>query len=451
MDETGAADRISSLPDDLLHLVLLRLRCARAAACTSVLSRQWRRVCSSLPVVDVTLNDVPLDSLEDVLRGAAGQGVRLLDIRVPEEASRLCADSVSSVLCAAAALAPVELRFTLTQWTRGPSHVKLPRFHRATSIELHGVSLDLEVAHSGFPLLERLTLSGCHLDLAALIPCCPHLRVLTMDAFTVHSASLQEVLVERRKPLQGRVNARLLKQLTTRSLDDKFGSTILAPMVEKVSLRCTYPNLFTHGHALGLWHLDLLEVGLESPERHGAAVLTQVEVLSLHMSPKDSKFSLLDAERRFATEIFSHMGTHFSALNLHLTTRGHVVGAFVLRLLGIHYHGLRLADIRNLKIVLLRSEVKESCPLNCPCDDPKGWKTQIVSLNNLEKVEIEGFEGEDHELDLLRVLFRCAPMLKSVTVRLLEQDMPGDDWCTKVNIIFREYPYVEGNIDLISG
>ncbi|XBH65607.1 hypothetical protein VPH35_119177 [Triticum aestivum] len=315
MDETGAADRISSLPDDLLHLVLLRLGCARAAARTSVLSRQWRRVCSGLPVVDVTLNDVPLDSLEAALRRAAGQGVRLLDIRVPEEGSRLSADSVSSVLCAAAALAPVELRFTLTQWARGLPSIRLPRFYRATSIEMHGVSLDLEV------------------------------------------------LVERRKPLQGRVHARLLMQLTTRSLHDKFGSTILAPMVEKVSLRCTYPSWFTH--ALGLWHLDLLEVGLESPERHGAGVLTPVEVLSVHMSPK-------------------------------------------------------------------------------------GWKTQIVSLNNLEKVEIEGFEGEDHELDLLRVVFRCAPMLKSVTVRLLDQDLPSDDWCTIANIIFREYSYVEGNIDLIS-
>ena len=99
-------------------------------------------------MVDVTLNDVPLDSLEAALRRAAGQGVRLLDIRVPEEGSRLSADSVSSVLCAAAALAPVELRFTLTQWARGLPSIRLPRFYRATSIEMHGVSLDLEVAHS---------------------------------------------------------------------------------------------------------------------------------------------------------------------------------------------------------------------------------------------------------------------------------------------------------------
>jgi hypothetical protein len=95
--------------------------------------------------------------------------------------------------------------------------------------------------------------------------------------------------------------------------------------------------------------------------------------------------------------------------------------------------------------------VKEACPLNCPCHDPKGWRIQIVSLNNLERVEIEGLDGEDHELDLLRVVFRCAPMLKSVKVRLLDQDVPSDDWCTQINNIFREYPYVESSIDFISG
>ncbi|KAL6639245.1 hypothetical protein ACP70R_022975 [Stipagrostis hirtigluma subsp. patula] len=36
------ADLISALPDDMLLEVLARLRCARAAAHTSLLSRRWR-------------------------------------------------------------------------------------------------------------------------------------------------------------------------------------------------------------------------------------------------------------------------------------------------------------------------------------------------------------------------------------------------------------------------
>ncbi|XP_044367208.1 uncharacterized protein [Triticum aestivum] len=168
MDEIRAADRISLLPDDLLHLVLQRLRCAHAAARTSILSRRWRQVYSGLPEIDVTLHDVPLRSLEATLRHAAGPRVRLLDSRVPVRPRFVAASMVSSVLRAAAVLAPAEIRFTLAQyvdWTPGPSVVELPRFLRATSIKLHGLLLDLRLADStGFPLLERLAVSGCNLD-----------------------------------------------------------------------------------------------------------------------------------------------------------------------------------------------------------------------------------------------------------------------------------------------
>jgi hypothetical protein len=37
----GGADLISALPEDVLLEVLVRLRCARAAARTSLLSRRW--------------------------------------------------------------------------------------------------------------------------------------------------------------------------------------------------------------------------------------------------------------------------------------------------------------------------------------------------------------------------------------------------------------------------
>ena len=42
-------DRISGLPDALLHEILVRLRSAAAAARTSVLSRRWRYVWAHLP------------------------------------------------------------------------------------------------------------------------------------------------------------------------------------------------------------------------------------------------------------------------------------------------------------------------------------------------------------------------------------------------------------------
>ncbi|CAO2144547.1 unnamed protein product [Urochloa humidicola] len=46
---SSGKDHISSLPDELLHNILLRLDSARAAAHTSVLSRRWRRIWTHLP------------------------------------------------------------------------------------------------------------------------------------------------------------------------------------------------------------------------------------------------------------------------------------------------------------------------------------------------------------------------------------------------------------------
>lgn len=93
--------------------------------------------------------------------------------------------------------------------------------------------------------------------------------------------------------------------------------------------------------------------------------------------------------------------------------------------------------------------MKATCPINCPCDEPKNWRTKNVSLKNLEKLEIEGFEGKDDEFDFLKVVFRRAPMLKRVTVKVPDMVTPDDDWCTKLQNIFRAYPFVEGNIDII--
>jgi hypothetical protein len=49
MPSRGGADRISSLPDHLLHSILLHLSDAEAAARTTVLSRRWRHVWADLP------------------------------------------------------------------------------------------------------------------------------------------------------------------------------------------------------------------------------------------------------------------------------------------------------------------------------------------------------------------------------------------------------------------
>lgn len=61
-----------------------------------------------------------------------------------------------------------------------------------------------------------------------------------------------------------------------------------------------------------------------------------------------------DADHTFTQEIQKHLVADISVLNLHLTTRRHVFGAFVLRLLESDYI---LSAIRRLKVDILRSEV----------------------------------------------------------------------------------------------
>uniref|UniRef100_N1R0E4 Uncharacterized protein n=1 Tax=Aegilops tauschii TaxID=37682 RepID=N1R0E4_AEGTA len=144
------------------------------------------------------------------------------------------------------------------------------------------------------------------------------------------------------------------------------------------------------------------------------------------------------------TEIEKHMVTHFSVLELHVETLGHVFGAFALHILGMDQIS---TAIQSLKVILLSSEDDEACPENCTCEEPNNWRSQTISLTNLEKVEIEGFQGEGHELDFLKLVFRCAPMLKTMSVRLSDKVTASSDYCCKkIHDVFKMYPFVECNV-----
>ena len=66
-----------------------------------------------------------------------------------------------------------------------------------------------------------------------------------------------------------------------------------------------------------------------------------------------------------------------------------------------------------------------------------------MSLTSLEEVEIHGLDGYDHEIDFLKLVFKCAPMLKRMTVVLSHEVSSLDDRCIQINDIFRAYLSVE--------
>ncbi|XP_066363796.1 F-box protein At5g03100-like [Miscanthus floridulus] len=87
----GAEDLISGLPDDLLHIILIRLPSAAAAARISVLSRRWRGVWAHMPELVLGGSPAPapattpsalLDSIDAALNSSAAPTLRSLNIDV---------------------------------------------------------------------------------------------------------------------------------------------------------------------------------------------------------------------------------------------------------------------------------------------------------------------------------------------------------------------------------
>ncbi|PVH31481.1 hypothetical protein PAHAL_9G156000 [Panicum hallii] len=121
--------------------------------------------------------------------------------------------------------------------------------------------------------------------------------------------------------------------------------------------------------------------------------------------------NLGDVTRSFEQEMSRIPVRNISCLALELATEEHVYGAVLLDLLGL------CSSIQRLQVTLNQydNEVK-ACSVNCPCHQPYNWRSQIISLTDLKEVSIEGFEGEEHEVGLLKVLLRCAAMLERVTI-----------------------------------
>uniref|UniRef100_N1R1V3 Uncharacterized protein n=1 Tax=Aegilops tauschii TaxID=37682 RepID=N1R1V3_AEGTA len=272
-----------------------------------------------------------------------------------------------------------------------------------------------------FPALETLSLSCFLPDLDSFIPCCPRLRTLRLGSLflgvlRLNSVSLQELVVDREAGLTDHISivAPVLRQLTMSFISSNPSISVSAPMLEKVSWRCCY----TDGSIVfGVWLLEE-----SSSIFHG-----EVDTLT--------------------QEIEKHMIAEFSVLELHLKTSGHVFGALTIHLLGMN----RLCTaMQKIKVILQRSAVKERCSPDCPCES-SGWRVQTISLTALEEVEINGFEGDNHELDFLKLVLRCAPMLKRMIVKLSDKASASNYRRTKLYNIFRANSSVEFYVYLSSG
>ncbi|KAL6657889.1 hypothetical protein ACP70R_005669 [Stipagrostis hirtigluma subsp. patula] len=229
-------DRISGLPDELLHSILLRLRSIRAAARTGVLSRRWRHVWARLPELVLFGRDGPppatfLDSVDAALAAYSAPTLKQLDIFVPSACPRVPARRVAPWLRFASQRVSGALTVFVLPWTvslRRPGadgeveELELPACDGATKITLCldlGRQWQLRLRPVGlFTALTELTIELCNMEateLTALASArCPRLKDLRILVTLVADSDVSvclESLVSLWFPVE---NTRRLEVLT---------------------------------------------------------------------------------------------------------------------------------------------------------------------------------------------------------------------------------------------
>ncbi|TVU39184.1 hypothetical protein EJB05_12591, partial [Eragrostis curvula] len=441
-------DLISGLPDDLIFNFLIRLLCARAAVRTSVLSRRWRRLCNRLP--ELRFRNIDPDHLDAALAAVAtaDRALSLLEIDVSHHHHPLAPPRISSLLQAAARLAPAMLIVSTfgfeRQWSAMADAVELPCFRRATSLNLEVPGVNFTLPPAGdFPAVDSISFVSCHVDLADLLPRCPRLRKLRISSLklltvTVHSPSLEELDVVTDGLIRRvDISAPSLKKLRLEALgglDNEVSLSFSAPLLEELWWMCccsSSPDVW-FGQ---IWLLSMLNLMIPpklDQLASGSESREPPRSLWLYIEPSDT---LTDALQSIDQELSQFLVTSFTHLELRIRKEGHVYGPLVLRLLGAN------TFIQALKVKLCGVR-EEACSVNCPCDH-SNWRSHRISLTNLKEMEIQGFGGESHELDLLKVIFKSATMLQTMSLYLSRKVSPITNGCLEeVCQLSKAYPSV---------
>ncbi|XP_044372017.1 uncharacterized protein [Triticum aestivum] len=104
--------------------------------------------------------------------------------------------------------------------------------------------------------------------------------------------------------------------------------------------------------------------GLTKEGKDACSQPPRVHVLCLQISAQDQSGPVLN----FARELEKPPVSNFPILALNLNAEGHVLAAFVSRILGMHHLQTR---IQRLKVVLCSWSEMSKCVKHCPCNEPK--------------------------------------------------------------------------------
>ncbi|PAN09232.1 hypothetical protein PAHAL_2G011200 [Panicum hallii] len=432
-------DRLSALPDDVLVLILLRLRTPEAVW-TSVLSRRWRSVWGLLSELRFSypephgLRDalaasaVPLRCL--LVGGLRGAPAESIATWLPAAARRLSGDLIL--------LDKGPERYASGGGGGGESEergaLELPCFEKATSISLDLGCLGLSAPPAGvFARLTELSLSGVRfhgpyeLGGAVSSPRCPCLQKLTLqdvqglDNLAISSDSLKLVALKHLRGLwKLAVVAPLVKELSVVRcfFCDRTRqpvANISVPQLELLTWVDAYdPSSMHLGKMENLKWLStiFLVYGREGLAQNRACLMfvSRVKVIKhltliLAYLQKINSYQYLMEDMTILPDTMS--------LHLILYAGRHSFGA-------CSFHILRMCP--GIKRLIMEfcdyfiGKTQAECPQGCICGQPSNWKTEELKLNCLCEVEIRQFRGSDHELVFLKRLFTSATGLKRIAV-----------------------------------
>ncbi|TVU06704.1 hypothetical protein EJB05_49929, partial [Eragrostis curvula] len=462
MEAAGDVDRISALPDDLLHVILGFLPDANAAARTAVLARRWRRVwiharrlalletevaCAAAPCRFAGFVDWVFAQRGDADVASLVIRMKRADCASPERVNEWIHYAMRHVVESFVLHLP-------SYWSREQRRaVVLPSHGSAAStIWMSVPRYVIQLPISGAAKYKQLRLNCTKLQLFMLIfmqftQQLTALRIseasfgktppggLTLGDFVSTSCPrLRKLEIEFPTGLPELVlRAEALEELHLSDAADLLNLDVTAPKLRVLRIKSWFQRITSSNSSVVRVAASsaLEEIGIYSFPNSMSAKLDIHDLTSVRR--------VTDLTLAVHGQFYQDIGVgllllkncprveHVDVLVVHLPYR---TSSSSNLLASASEHKLRFANVRSMAlearlsprhhqlVASMSLPLEDSWTWECYCGGQDVWKSnEKICLKFLEEGKISGFIGTIQEMDILNLLFACSPSINSIILR----------------------------------